>query len=341
MSIASISSDNIDLVDSQIIPSAYGRASVLHGGYIYIHGGINDVNHRENTLYKINTETWVVEKLGLTGDNPKIDCHVACVIGNKIIFSMGGDGYNWYNDIRELDLDSLTVKKILVESPVKPGPRAGHFMIHINNKLYIGFGWNGQAALNDIWYFDLCTKCWHRIESRIYLSPRDSVSAGLIGKYIYIFGGGVGKEFKHEIVTIDTDTHNIAVKKLHDHHPSARAGGAHTDDTSNIYIIGGNKSPNIDLMTVYNPELDIFSHHKNEKFKKIGYGSNMHIVDDVIVVIQGMYNLKKQSRMRNTKILKIKFRDSKHEYNQKKKCFGYTISKNMTDISFSFNDKKK
>lgn len=339
MSFANISPNDINVMDLCDCPLAYGRASVLYDGHIYIHGGQGANGQRLNNLYKIDIEKGTAEKFDIIGTNPKMDCHRACLINGKMVFSMGGDGYNWYNNIRELDLSNMTMKEIIAVTPNKPEPRAGHFMIYHKRKIYIGFGWNGERALNDIWYFDMDTKCWHKIDSQKYLSPRDSISANILGDDIYICGGGVQKDYMCEMVIINTNTNNISVDILCKGHPSAKPGCSSATDASNMYILGGNQnSRNNDLLVVYNPELRRFCYHKNNIFENIGYGSNMHIIKDTIVAIQGVYSWKKQSKMRNVKIVKMKFRDSKHEYNQKKRCYDYVISNIKTDVDIKFNN---
>lgn len=337
MSFASIPSNDVNVTDLNGCPVAYGRASVLYDDHIYIHGGQINNENKSNDLYKINIETGIVEKLNITGYNPKVDSHKACLVDKKIIFSMGGDGTNWHDDIRELDLNSLVMQKIIIDTSIKPEPRAGHFMVYHKNKIYIGFGWSGQKALNDIWYLDLYTKHWHKIETNLHISPRDSASANILGDNIYICGGGVHRNFSHEIIVIDTNTNDIHIDKLCKDHPSAKPGCSSATDSQKIYILGGNQNSqnNNFLLTVYNPELNRFCYHKNNIFSKIGYGSNMHITDNTLVVIQGVYSWEKQSKMRNAKIIKMKFRDSKHEYNQKKRCYDYAMANIKTDININ------
>lgn len=320
-------------------PLGYGRASVVYDGHIYIHGGQMIGTIRSNALYKINIDELTIEKLDIEGYNPPVDCHKACIVGDKMIFSMGGNGTTWYDDIRELDLKTFVMEKVHVDSLVKPAPRAGHFMVCHKNRIYIGFGWDGEKALNDIWYLDRSTKIWHKIKTDKYLSPRDSVSSNLLDDNIYIYGGGVQKNYISEMLILDTNTNDISVNMLYKDHPSGKPGCSSATDSYNIFILGETREPqNNGLLIIYDTKLDRYCYHKYPIFKNIGYGSTTHIIDNSIITINGIYNWNIQSKSgrKNAKITKVKFRCSKRERKQKKKCYNYALMNIKTDVQVNF-----
>lgn len=344
MSLTNVPIELIETVELEEIPVGYGRASIIYNNHIYIHGGYNIKETRMNDLFKINIENMKITKLDIIGDNPCLDCHKACLINGKMIFSMGGDGFYWNSDIRELDLDTLIIKKIDTIGPNKPERRAGHFMIYHKNRIYIGFGWNGLDALNDIWYLDMDTKYWHKINTPDTLVRRDSTAASLVGDHIYICGGGVKRTVINEIVKLDTNTNSVVVMSLCEGHICAKPGGSSVTDGASIYIIGGNYdygtvnivNNNDEYISIYDTEMYRFIHLKNHVFKCIGYCPDTFIIDNNIVIIQGVHNKKEQNKMKYSKMIKIKFKDSKQEYHQKLKCLGYSQSNIKTDISISF-----
>lgn len=127
-------------------------------------------------------------------------------------FSIGDKGYlvcgydankssTRFNDLWEYDMemDSWTQKASF------PGAaRSNATAFALNNKGYLGTGYDGTNPLNDFWEYDPATNSWTQKADFPGLERYDAVSFGLLGKgYI---GAGYGKNYYKDFYAFDPNT---------------------------------------------------------------------------------------------------------------------------------------
>lgn len=113
---------------------------------------------------------------------------------NQTLYLFGGfNGEDHLNDLWKMDLSSdQNWTKVNVSEP-SPGPRALHFMVAVNDKIYVFGGRNDTQALNDFWMLEIenDTARWTQLED----APIKGfdVAGAILGtdenKTIYIIGG--------------------------------------------------------------------------------------------------------------------------------------------------------
>jgi len=85
------------------------------------------------------------------------------IVGNKLYMfgGYGGETGGRLDDFYSYSFDTNTWEEVEVQSEDKPGCRENNgVVIGDSSRVYLFGGYNGQAWLNDLWTFDIETKCW-------------------------------------------------------------------------------------------------------------------------------------------------------------------------------------
>ncbi|OHT04239.1 hypothetical protein TRFO_28281 [Tritrichomonas foetus] len=172
------------------LPNIYNHDSVFINSNMYSFGGVNNNTYDKSiSVYNIFHQTSTKKDSTISRSG-----HTMATDDNKIFMFGGTDGYKFYNDLYECDLQTLDWIKIDVSNP--PEPRAGHSMIFYQSEtdkkckqLVVFGGYNKTKRFNDIAVYDFETNNWIIIEFKNAPSPRYFHSASINGNLMFIHGG--------------------------------------------------------------------------------------------------------------------------------------------------------
>jgi N-acetylneuraminic acid mutarotase len=143
---------------------------------------------------------------GTHGDGPcPRFAHTATLLAQNLILVFGGyDSHSFYNDLYILDLNVRKWSEVEVLGTARPPPRYAHTATIVGRQLVVFGGQGKNAALNDLWIFDLETLTW--MSPTISGTPplaRSYHTANLIGDKLLIFGGKKSSQWHNDFVMLD------------------------------------------------------------------------------------------------------------------------------------------
>ncbi|MEO0115274.1 MAG: kelch repeat-containing protein [candidate division WOR-3 bacterium] len=168
---------------------------------------------------------------------------------NSLILFSGAGDYVWYNDLWELNLDSMVWREIIVPGQ-RPTPRCfpGAFFDAVNNRMVI-FGGNSEVFYNDLWSLDLTLGNEHWTElhpTGSIPSPRTNFAYGYdrANNKFYVFGGFTsGMVFLNDLYELDIVTLHWTQLNPSGDLPVERrnAAGVYDFFGNNFFIFGGDQ----------------------------------------------------------------------------------------------------
>lgn len=144
-------------------PPRGGHTGVMVGNLFIVFGG---TLYKGDNKFAYLNDTWALDVDTMKWHLPKCAGrppggrygHTAVVVDYKVyIFGGKGEGGILYNDLWCLDVEKWSWAMIPSSTAAPPGTRFGHSMIAVGDKLAVFGGWDGRAANNEFWLFDLCT----------------------------------------------------------------------------------------------------------------------------------------------------------------------------------------
>ena len=197
---------------------------------------------------------------------PRSGAASVVVKGKLYIFGGYGGGTGRLDDFYSYDLDTGTWEEVQVLSREKPGCRENNGVVISDSSrdIYLFGGYNGVAWLNDLWKFDIESKCWTCIqESSDPSLPEEPEAAvgdvpaagaqvqgqipcrrfGYVsvvhgGKFI-LFGGFDGARWLADMHVFDFKTNTWTQITPRGQLPSARSCPAWAKDDTHLWIHGG------------------------------------------------------------------------------------------------------
>ena len=123
---------------SRVFPSA-----VVHGELLYIFGGHDGSQYRNDLLvFNLETRTWILD-LDVTGEGPSPrDAHAAVLHGEYMYVFGGYDSKRYLNDSHRFPFETLTWSAVAYAG-VAPSPRGGHTAVVHNDAMLVFGGCDG------------------------------------------------------------------------------------------------------------------------------------------------------------------------------------------------------
>lgn len=310
----------------------YGKCTIVHKNNIISYGGYNG-KERLNSIFVYDTiqNQITSHSLSFKNENLRRDCGCCNLYENKMVIVGGGCGHEWYNQILCYDLFTGQVSEIIPDKSSNiPSKRAGAIGVVYENKFYIMFGWDGQRALNDVWYFDFKKNTWHEVKykSNFEVSPRDSCGYVRVKNAIYIFGGGIGKKRFNEILKFNILSSTFEKINIPTGIELGLAGCSCDYYNDHIYIYGGGNGETWNkLIFKFNVNSNFFETVKINNVQG-GYSPSMKIVNGVMYIFGGG-----DGKNFFDTLSVIKIDDTNRELNMKKKV--WQIEK-LCDVGFIY-----
>ncbi|KAI0287379.1 hypothetical protein BC826DRAFT_1093375 [Russula brevipes] len=173
-----------------------------------------------------------------------------CIGGE--FFSEDGKAY-FYNDVFRYSPEKDEWRKFV--SPTCPGPRSAHAVVASpsgGGKLFLFGGEFSSLYQNtfhhyrDFWWFDITTRSWDRIETKVRPSARSGHRMALWKHYIVLFGGfydpGITTRYMNDLWVFDTQEYKwqqIEYKDPNERRPSPRSGFSFLSTPDGIILHGG------------------------------------------------------------------------------------------------------
>ncbi|KAI0246941.1 hypothetical protein BJV78DRAFT_1250109 [Lactifluus subvellereus] len=173
-----------------------------------------------------------------------------CIGGE--FFSQDGKAY-FYNDVFRYSPEKDEWRKFV--SPTCPGPRSAHAVVASpagGGKLFLFGGEFSSLYQNtfhhyrDFWCFDITTRSWDRIETKVRPSARSGHRMALWKHYIVLFGGfydpGIATRYMNDLWVFDTQEYKwqqIEFRDPNERRPSPRSGFSFLPTPDGIILHGG------------------------------------------------------------------------------------------------------
>ena len=236
-----INNINFEILDfhSDSISARRYHTMVAIGTDIYIFGGSTGSGYLDD-FYKIDTSTYSVEEITITGTTSVRHNHSMVAIGNYIyIVGAHDDNYN-LNDYYKIDT-STNIGTVIDITGTSISKRHNHSMVAIGSNIYIFGGRNTTGvALNDFYKIDTSTNIVTVFDiTGTSITGRYSHSMIAIEGNIYIFGGYNGSDYLDDFYKIDTSTNVVTVIDITGTSITARYDHSMVAIEGNIYIFGG------------------------------------------------------------------------------------------------------
>ncbi|KAL3132433.1 hypothetical protein ABBQ32_008991 [Trebouxia sp. C0010 RCD-2024] len=245
------------------LPGFWGHTLGLHGGKLYLIGGIATPGESRaqagEELITVDTANWVCTRKFTTGAGPEFtDSHAAVIAGTNLgprLYTFGGtDGGHKFNELHELDFDTYNWSLPTVQG-VPPVPRESHTATLVGSQMIV-FGGHGDPGdepakgpttalsepyLNDITVFDVNTHTWHTPDVQGARPPvRDSHAAVALGNRMVIYGGDCGKEYLGDVWAYHVVHQKWqAFKNKSGKEPGTRAGPVMVAVDAGLLMFGG------------------------------------------------------------------------------------------------------
>ncbi|GAX10239.1 hypothetical protein FisN_3Lh436 [Fistulifera solaris] len=191
------------------------------------------------------------------------------VKGKLYVFGGYGGGTGRLDDFYSYDFESNEWQEVHVLSEYRPGCRENNGVVisDSSSEIYLFGGYNGNSWLNDLWKFDIETKCWTCIQESSDPFPADDdtdaavgdvmmgpvqppvkgkipcrrfgyVSVVHRGKFI-LFGGFDGSRWLSDMHIFVFETRTWTEVQPKGNAPSARSCPAWAKDDTHLWIHGG------------------------------------------------------------------------------------------------------
>ncbi|KAH3756182.1 Negative regulator of mitotic exit [Pelomyxa schiedti] len=173
-------------------PCSKDHAAVIYNGKLYTFGGTDGADPCNNDFYTFNLTSCEWAHLTFLSDeipSPRTG-HAATIIGSKMYISGGNCGDTFYNDMWNLDLDSL--KWIQMDSPLKP--RTHHSMtatLDLTEIVVFGGQSSDGQLLDDTWVFHVNKETWENLQTPQQPPSLQGalMAPGLNSGSVYLTGG--------------------------------------------------------------------------------------------------------------------------------------------------------
>mmetsp|Transcript_16875 Transcript_16875/g.20609 ORF Transcript_16875/g.20609 Transcript_16875/m.20609 type:complete len:648 (-) Transcript_16875:63-2006(-) len=156
------------------------------------HGHDHPKNSYDMNMNLRHSLTWTL--VHAAGSIPPARSGAASVILQNKLFMFGGygGGTGRLDDFHSFSFDTNTWEEVEVLSDEKPGCRENNGVVTSDNsKVYLFGGYNGHVWLNDLWMFDIVTKCWTCLQESSDINSLDDESTRS-GSSSYHFREGRG-----------------------------------------------------------------------------------------------------------------------------------------------------
>ncbi|KAH9061824.1 galactose oxidase [Lactarius deliciosus] len=176
--------------------------------------------------------------------------HLWCIGGE--FFSQDGKAY-FYSDVFRYTPEKDEWRKFV--SPTCPGPRSAHAVVPSaagGGKLFLFGGEFSSLYQNtfhhyrDFWCFDITTRSWDRIETKVRPSARSGHRMALWKHYIVLFGGfydpGIATRYMNDLWVFDTQEYKwqqIEFRDPNERRPSPRSGFSFLSTQDGIILHAG------------------------------------------------------------------------------------------------------
>lgn len=167
--------------------------------------------------------------------------HSTTLYENKLYVFGGYDGKKNHNVIKVFNLETYNWSTFEVDD-YQPSGRNGHTATLIDDKIYIIGGWlgSGPFAADDLHVLDIKNRKWTKLnplgESP---GPCNMHTADAIGREIFVFRGGNGKDYLNDLHSLDVDRLAWTKVEAKGTYPPQRANHSSAIIKHNLYIFGG------------------------------------------------------------------------------------------------------
>ena len=155
-----------------VVNNPYDRflhTAVIDGaGHMLVMGGRNFWQNRLNDVYQLdlNTLTWTA--VSTSGTPPTIrEAHSAIYDGlggrNRMIIHGGTDGYTYFNDTWELDLNTMTWSQLTPSGPTPAGTNFHTTVLDPDTGRMLLYGGSNPVSTDQFFSLDLATNTWTQI----------------------------------------------------------------------------------------------------------------------------------------------------------------------------------
>jgi len=186
---------------------------------VYLFGGTDRRRRRQDVFcFDCASRQW--EELATKGPVPcRRSGAGGVILDGKFYIGFGYDGRdgNFYNDLHELNLETLTWRTIISTGILNteiPSPRTDHCLEAYGEKSLVLFGgYDGHVRFDDVHIFDLETEKWGQIckpkvdaQSKLLPSARFGHSGVVRGDELFVFGGWNGRDTLSEMWKLNLKT---------------------------------------------------------------------------------------------------------------------------------------
>ena len=232
---------------SRVFPSA-----VVHGELLYIFGGHDGSQYRNDLLvFNLETRTWILD-LDVTGEGPSPrDAHAAVLHGEYMYVFGGYDSKRYLNDFHRFHFETLTWSAVAYAG-VAPSPRGGHTAVVHNDAMLVFGGCDGWNYFNDCHAFSFEAREWAPVRVTGTAPGARSAPATVVHEgqgAMYVFGGYDGARSLNDLFRFDLATSEWSQVRAGGTPPSPRGGHTAVVHGDALYAFGGKsgRSPFNDL----------------------------------------------------------------------------------------------
>eukprot|EP00002_Diphylleia_rotans_P031212 TRINITY_DN6476_c0_g1_i10.p1 TRINITY_DN6476_c0_g1~~TRINITY_DN6476_c0_g1_i10.p1 ORF type:complete len:2413 (+),score=464.51 TRINITY_DN6476_c0_g1_i10:263-7501(+) len=180
-------------------------ATVQQGNKVYVWGGkSSDAKADAGYVHVVELAESGVQVSGFkpSGVAPVArSSFSAFMFGGKYCI-FGGGTQSSQNDMWCLDLVSQAWERIVLDlqSPVLALRSSAY---SFQDRLFVTNGFDGADTITQVWTFDPVVKAWTRIKTDDILPKFWSSAGAIVGKQLYVFGGGISFGFGNQVHTLD------------------------------------------------------------------------------------------------------------------------------------------
>ena len=168
----------------------FGGMGRSQEGYLNDHGDILDqVYNCNNQLlcYNPNTAKWTNPRCFGAVPSPRL-YHASTNIKNKVWLFGGSENIEYFNDIFELTMHSLTWTQIHTGRPCPQARASCTLTVITDDQLVLHGGERNRKAFGDTWLMNLKSQTWRKYTRKDHVLCQNTGSSGLNNSVI-IFGG--------------------------------------------------------------------------------------------------------------------------------------------------------
>ncbi|XP_063687030.1 rab9 effector protein with kelch motifs-like [Bolinopsis microptera] len=189
----------------------YEHVAVVHDNEVLVFGGA-DTSGNRNDLQKLNlVDGSVTDVPAVDAPSPRTIHNMGVSEGRVLVWGGGDTGATPVQDsaIHSLNLGSREWSKYESTGEV-PGPRHGHVICCVKDRLYLHGGMEGENILGDLYSSDIsklksqCVWMKHASSDRQPVA-RAAHSSTVHEKLFFIFGGFTGQHALDDLWRYDTD----------------------------------------------------------------------------------------------------------------------------------------